>query len=220
MSWTWPSPPPLRTNDSAARVCSVLGKAPPRDKGMSEPLCSLPFGGASVGGASSICSEPRRLVKPIVAVELSGRITSRFRLIVTRACHPWRSIFVSVPTLTSPTRTRELGWMLLTSGNSAWIMNAPSPPPWVPGIGNEFNPRQSPQPDIPASAATAATLLTMRRVCVINRHLLRAPSVRTGLRWGRSTPRQVAVRRSALRRPAAPPARAVRSRDASSPRCR
>ena len=52
--------------------------------------------------------------------------------------------------------------MLLTSGNWAWITNAPSPPPWVPGIGREFNPRQSPQPGIPTSTATTITLLTMR----------------------------------------------------------
>ena len=71
------------------------GSALDDDNGISEPSCSLPWGGASVGGASSMCSEPNRLVWPSLAVALAGRSTSPLSSIVTNACQPWRSIFVT-----------------------------------------------------------------------------------------------------------------------------
>ena len=87
---------------------------------------------------------------PILAVALAGRSTSPLSCIVTNACQPWRSIFVTWPTVTSATRTREFGWMLLTSGICAWITKEPGPLPCVPGSGSVFSPRQ-PQPDVPAN---------------------------------------------------------------------
>ncbi len=56
--------------------------------GSTTPSRSLPCGGASVGGASSTCSEPSRLVCPTVAVALAGRSTSPLSRMVTSACHP------------------------------------------------------------------------------------------------------------------------------------
>ena len=117
---------------------------------MSEPSCSLPCGGSFVGGASSMCKEPSRLVVPILAVALAGRLTSPFRRMLSNACQPWRSILVTWPTVTSATRTREFGSMLLTSGICAWITKEPEPVPCVPGRGSEFSPRQ-PQPGIAAT---------------------------------------------------------------------
>ena len=124
-----PMPPPLSSNAIAASVCSVLGYLPDDASGISEPSCSLPCGGTSVGGASSMCSEPSRLVWPSVAVALAGSSTSPLSFIVTSACQPWRSILVTVPTFTSPTRTREFGSMLSTSGICAWMVNPPGPCP-------------------------------------------------------------------------------------------
>ena len=117
----------------------------PDDTGISEPSVSLPSGGTSVGGANSMCSEPSRLVWPMVAVALAGSSTSPSRVIVSSACQPWRSIFVTLPTVTSPTCTREFGSRLLTSGSCAWMVYEPGPPPAVPGSCIELRPRQ-PQP--------------------------------------------------------------------------
>ncbi len=72
MSWMLPMPPPLSSNAIAASVCSVLGYFPDDASGISEPSCSLPCGGTSVGGASSMCSDPSRLVWPSLAVALAG----------------------------------------------------------------------------------------------------------------------------------------------------
>ncbi len=66
---------------------------------------------------------------------------------VTNACQPCRSILVTLPTVTSSTRTREFGSMLSTSGICAWMVNAPGPRPWTPGSGSEFSPCHSPHPD-------------------------------------------------------------------------
>src|SRR6476659_6131172 len=142
----FPMPPPLSSNAIAASVCSVLGYLPEDSRGIREPSCSLPCGGTSVGGASSMCSEPSRLVWPSLAVALAGSWTSPLSFIVTSACQPWRSILVTVPTFTSPTRTRELGSMLSTSGICAWMVNPPGPVPCTPGSGSEFNPCQPAQP--------------------------------------------------------------------------
>ena len=111
------------------------------DSGISEPWRSLPPGAVFAGGANSMCSDPSRLVWPIETVELAGRSTSPLSLRVSKACQPCRSMVVTVPTLTSPTRTREFSWMLFTSGSWAWIVKAPGPLPWVPGSGSEFSPR-------------------------------------------------------------------------------
>ena len=66
-----------------------------------------------------MCRVPSRLVWPILAVALAGRSTSPLSRIVTSACQPCRSILVTVPTVTSFTRTRELGWIFVTSGSWA-----------------------------------------------------------------------------------------------------
>ena len=58
---------------------------------------------------------------------------------------PCRSIFVTVPTVTSSTCTREFGSIVRTSGSCAWIVYEPGPPPAVPGSGSELRPRH-PQP--------------------------------------------------------------------------
>src|SRR5882672_5048425 len=123
---------------------------------MSDPSCSLPCGGASVGGASSTCSEPNRLVCPNFTVALAGRSTSPSSDTVSSACQPCSSTFVTLPTVTSPTRTRELGCKLVTLGNSAWIAYEAGPPPAVPGSGNVFSPCQ-PQLEDPASATATPT---------------------------------------------------------------
>jgi len=86
------------------------------DSGISEPSCSLPCGGTSFGGASSMCSEPSKLVWPSLAVALAGNWTSPLSSMVTKACQPCRSILVTLPTVTSLSRTREFCSMLSTSG--------------------------------------------------------------------------------------------------------
>ncbi len=63
---------------------------------------ACPRAATSVGGASSIWSEPNRLVWPSVAVAFAGSSTSPLSSIVTSACQPCRSIFVMWPTFTSP----------------------------------------------------------------------------------------------------------------------
>src|SRR3981189_1044382 len=155
-------PPPLSSSDTAASVCSVDGYIAPDDSGITDPSCSLPAGAALVGGASSTCSDPSRLVWPTVAVALAGRSTSPLMLMVSRARQPLRSILVTLPTVTSPTRTREFCSMLSTSGSCAWIVYEPGPPPSVPGSGTEFRPRQ-PHLDSPAAANTTSSPTAMRR---------------------------------------------------------
>ena len=96
---------------------------------------------------------------------------------VTSACQSWTSILVTLPTLTSATRTREFCWMLSTSGNCAWMVYEPAPPPSVPGRGSEFRPRHSPHPDIadrPRDQQAAAHATPPRRRIMIR--LRAAPS--------------------------------------------
>ena len=69
---------------------------------------SDPCGLRRWSGASSMCWEPSRLVCPTFAVALAGRWTSPSIRIVTRACQSRTSIPVTLPTLTSATRTRVL----------------------------------------------------------------------------------------------------------------
>ena len=76
-----------------------------------------------------MCCEPSKLVWPSLAVALAGRSTSPFRRMVTNACQSWRWIFVTLPTVTSATRTREFCCRLLTSGICAWITKEPGPLP-------------------------------------------------------------------------------------------
>src|SRR5258708_2267632 len=73
---------------------------------------------------------------------------------VTSACQPCRSILVTLPTVTSATRTREFGSMLSTSGICAWMVKAPGPRPWTPGNGIEFSPCQPPHPDTAVASAS------------------------------------------------------------------
>ncbi len=119
ISCSWPSPPPLSRTDTEASVCSVVGYVLAEDNGITEPFLSSPCGGASVGGASSMCIEPSRLVVPTLAVLFAGRWTSPLMRMVTRACQSCTSILVTLPTLTSATRTRVFSWMTTTSGSCA-----------------------------------------------------------------------------------------------------
>ena len=85
MSPAWPTPPPLSTRDSAARVCSGVGDAEVRDSGMSAPSPSRPCGAWSTGGANSMCREPKMVVSPIFAVALAGNATSPLSFMLTSA---------------------------------------------------------------------------------------------------------------------------------------
>ena len=80
---------------------------------------------------------------------------------VTRACQSCTSILVTLPTLTSATRTRVFCWMITTSGNCAWMVYEPSPPPSVPGRLSELRPRHS-QPGIADRHATTSAAASMR----------------------------------------------------------
>src|ERR1700748_2985158 len=121
---------------------------------MIDPSCRTPCGATSLGGASSMCSEPSRLVWPIVAVALAGSLTLPLIVIVTSACQPWRLMSLTFPTV--------------TSGNCASMVYAPGPLPWVPGSGNELTPRQLEQADTAATDRTASAL-------AVNGRLQRAP---------------------------------------------
>ncbi|KDP06746.1 hypothetical protein MAV101_10400 [Mycobacterium avium subsp. hominissuis 101] len=100
----------------------MVGYRLARDNGMTEPAVSRPTGGSPLGGASSMCIDPSRLVWPSLAVELAGRCTSPSMRMVTRACQSCSSILVTLPTLTSSTRTRVFSWMVTTSGICAWMV--------------------------------------------------------------------------------------------------
>src|SRR5439155_6224366 len=96
---------------------------------------------------------------------------------VSSACQPCSSILVTLPTVTSATRTRELGCRLVTLGSCAWIVNEPGPPPAVPGSGSVFRPRQPPQPDNTADTTTTTTpAATLRRPRALILHLRAEPS--------------------------------------------
>src|ERR1700739_1162612 len=86
-----------------------------------------------------MCGDPNTLVWPTVAVALPGRFTSPSSFIVISACQPWRSILVTVPTLTSPTRTREFCSTVVTSGSCAWTSKAPGPCPFGARNRSEFH---------------------------------------------------------------------------------
>ncbi|CFR87193.1 Uncharacterised protein [Mycobacterium tuberculosis] len=141
---------------------------------------------------------------PILAVALAGKSTSPSSRMVTNACQPWRSIFVTWPTVTSATRTREFGWMLLTSGSCAWTAKDPGPLPCVPGSGSEFSPRQ------PQLATTAAIITRVRPI------LTSHPPAASSCRAGRSRDRRSRPRPDL----AACPQLVQRNRAAASPRCR
>ena len=93
--------------DRGQRLLGGRVACPPTTAGSATPRAACPAAWTSVGGASSTCSEPSRLVWPILAVALAGSSTSPSSRIVTSACQPCRSILVTLPTVTSPTRTRE-----------------------------------------------------------------------------------------------------------------
>ena len=68
---------------------------------------------------------------------------------------------VTVPTVTSLTRTREFRSRFWTSGICAWMVYAPVPPPLVPGNLNEFAPWKL-QPESATTASAATTLVAVR----------------------------------------------------------
>src|ERR1700758_4115898 len=98
-------------------------------------------------------------------------------------------MLVTVPTVTSLTRTREFCWRFCTSGICAWTVYEPGPPPLVPGNLNEFAPWK-PHPDSAATASTTASPLATRSRCRkgIIVHLRAAPSSRAGRRLGWPAP--------------------------------
>src|ERR1700733_35199 len=98
-------------------------------------------------------------------------------------------MLLTLPTVTSLTRTREFRSRFWTSGICAWMVYEPCPPPLVPGNGNEFAPR-NPHPDSAVAASTPTSPMAVRyqrhdRVIV---HLREAPSARAGRRLDWSTP--------------------------------
>src|SRR5882757_6249023 len=228
MSWTLPSPPPLSSNEIAASVCSVVGYAPADDSGITDPSRNRPSGGTSLGTESSMCWLPSRLVWPTLAVALAGSTTLALSFMVTRACQPSRSIPVTLPTVTSSTRTREFCSMLSTSGICALTVYAPGPSPCTPGNGTEFSP-PAPQPDTTTDTAAVSTAnrISLRLIMTPDRS---ASSTRVARQpdWSRSAPRRAAVGPAAALHQTtatldsgwAPDPQEVRSPGASIPRCR
>ena len=168
ISCSWARPPPFSRIDADARACSVVGYVAALDSGITAPLVSCPCGASPVGGLSSMCIDPSRLVCPTLAVLLAGRWTSPSIRMVTSACQSCTSILVTLPTLTSPTRTRVFCWITTTSGNCAWIVYEPGPSPTVPGSVSEFRPRHW----HPGSTR----MLTTMRVAVTRRFMAASPA--------------------------------------------
>src|SRR6516165_8551925 len=98
-------------------------------------------------------------------------------------------MLVTVPTVTSLTRTREFRSRFCTSGICAWIVYEPGPRPLVPGSANEFAPWK-PQPDRAARASAATSPLAARdqRRDQLIVHLRAAPSSRASRRLDWSAP--------------------------------
>src|SRR6478752_2672604 len=110
--------------------------------------------------------DPSRLVVPTLAVLFAGRWTSPSIRMVTSACQSCTSILVTLPTLTSATRTRVFRWITTTSGNWAWMVYDPSLLPVVPGRFNELRPCHS-HPGITDTHATMTAAAVIRvMVCL------------------------------------------------------
>src|ERR1700726_2237095 len=121
---------------------------------------------------------------------------------------------VTLPTVTSLTRTREFRCRFCTSGICARMVYAPGPPPLVPGKLIEFRPR-NPQPDSVVTATTARSAAIARHQSVdrLIVDLQAAPSFRVNRQPGLLAPlaqaparplRAVGFRPGSTQRPALP----------------
>ena len=110
------------------RLLGASGRCPHDDSGISDPSCSLPCG-RHVGRRRQL--DVQR-TEQAGLTDLGGRVGGQVDVAVELHGHqrmPALSLDLGdVPTLTSPTRTREFGWMLSTSGICAWIDERARPP--------------------------------------------------------------------------------------------
>ena len=108
-------PPPRSTVATLARVRSTVGNDDDRSSGMVAPLRNG-CGDGLAGAASSTCWVPRMLLWPILAVALAGSLMPGSMLSVRVGIQSFSSIFLTVPTKTSATRTRLLVLSARVSG--------------------------------------------------------------------------------------------------------
>ena len=108
-------PPPRSTVATLARVRSTVGNDDEREIGMVAP--SLSGCGDGLGGAAnSTCWVPRIELCPILAVAFAGRSMPGSTFSVRVGTQSLSSIFLTVPTNTSATRTRLLVLSARVSG--------------------------------------------------------------------------------------------------------
>ena len=119
MTFSWATPPPLRSSDMALSTSSTSGLRPVRARGMLSPSPSWPSGSADRGGDSWTYFSPSSEVCLSSAMALSGSFTLLGRRRVTRAVQPFSSMASTAPTVTWSTLTDDWGTRSSTSANSA-----------------------------------------------------------------------------------------------------
>src|ERR1700758_349629 len=81
--------------------------------------------------------------------------------------------------------------MLFTSGICAWIVKDPGPPPWVPGNGSEFSPRQPhPARTVVSSVADSSAATARLPITIHPRVAASCPAGRRPDRFAAVAPRR------------------------------
>ena len=122
--WTFSTPPPLSSSDSAPSTSSTCAPTSVRSAGITAPAARRPCGGSVGEGISSTNFSPRRLVWRRRAVALAGRTTAPLTSTTTWAVQPSGASETSrtTPTGTSLTRTLLFGTRSTTLVNCAVTM--------------------------------------------------------------------------------------------------